>query len=81
MKPFFGRVPKGSGGQQLDLRNDLTGLQSPYCRGRRPMRLYTSEVMTENQTLYKHCGYAETHRKEEHGARRIYMAKRLSPDL
>jgi len=41
------------------------------------IRLYTNVVMTENQALYKHCGYAEIGRVEEHGSRRVYMAKQL----
>ena len=43
------------------------------------MRLYTNEVMFENQAVYKHCGYIETDRKVEHGAHRVYMEKQLRP--
>lgn len=43
------------------------------------MRLYTNEVMFENQAVYKHCGYTETDRKVEHGAHRVYMEKQLRP--
>ncbi len=41
------------------------------------IRLYTNEVMTENVGLYSHLGYVETHRAQENGFRRIYMAKVL----
>ena len=33
--------------------------------------------MTENIALYSRIGYAETHRIEEKGLRRVYMAKPL----
>ncbi len=39
------------------------------------VRLYTNEAMTENIELYSKIGYAETHRAEEKGLRRVYMAK------
>ena len=39
------------------------------------VRLYTNEAMTENLGLYARIGYAETHRAEEKGLRRVYMAK------
>jgi len=41
------------------------------------LRLYTNAVMVENLGLYAHLGFKETHRVEEEGYRRIYMAKRL----
>lgn len=41
------------------------------------IRLYTNEAMTENLGLYVRIGYAETHRAEEKGLRRVYMAKAL----
>lgn len=41
------------------------------------IRLYTNEAMTENLSLYQRIGYAETHRTEEKGLRRIYMVKTL----
>ena len=40
--------------------------------------LYTNEAMTENIALYTRIGYAETHRVEEKGLRRVYMRKSLS---
>ena len=42
------------------------------------LRLYTHEMMTENQDLYRRNGFVETHRAEEHGLRRVFMSKRLS---
>ena len=41
--------------------------------------LYTHEAMTRNIALYTRLGYVETHRAEEIGLRRVYMAKALSP--
>jgi ribosomal protein S18 acetylase RimI-like enzyme len=41
------------------------------------IRLYTNEAMIENVGLYARLGYAETHRGEENGFRRVYMVKRL----
>ena len=35
-------------------------------------------MMTENIALYARLGYAETHRAEEKGFRRVYMAKPLA---
>lgn len=47
-------------------------------QGHSTIRLYTNEVMTENIGLYGRVGYVETHRAEENGFRRIYMAKLLA---
>ena len=41
--------------------------------------LYTHEAMTRNIALYTRHGYVETHRVEEIGLRRVYMAKTLLP--
>ena len=41
------------------------------------IKLYTNEAMTENIVLYERLGYAETHRIEEKGFRRVYMVKPL----
>jgi GNAT superfamily N-acetyltransferase len=41
------------------------------------IKLYTNEAMTENLALYARNGYAETHRVEEKGLRRVYMRKAL----
>ena len=41
------------------------------------LRLYTNEVMTESQALYRRLGFVETHRAVEDGYRRIHMRKAL----
>lgn len=46
-------------------------------RGLHAIRLYTNEAMTENIAFYRRLGFAETHRAEEKGFRRVYMAKPL----
>jgi len=43
------------------------------------IRLITNPAMFENLTIYKHYGYAETHRGEIKGRHAVYMAKQLSP--
>lgn len=52
--------------------------QTASDRGYRRIRLYTNEAMTENIALYSRIGYSETHRAEEKGLRRVYMAKLLA---
>ena len=39
--------------------------------------LYTHQLMTENQVLYRKIGYAEYDRRVEDGRPRVYMKKRL----
>lgn len=41
------------------------------------IRLFTHELMTENQARYKYLGFVETHRGEEKGLKRVYMTKPL----
>ena len=41
------------------------------------VRLYTHETMTENQAYYPRRGYVLTHRAEQDGFRRLFLAKRL----
>jgi ribosomal protein S18 acetylase RimI-like enzyme len=41
------------------------------------IRLYTHELMSENQDIYKKLGYVETHRATEHGFARVFMRKAL----
>jgi GNAT superfamily N-acetyltransferase len=43
------------------------------------IRLYTHELMTENQALYARRGYRETHRAETAGLRRVFFTKQLPP--
>ena len=45
------------------------------------IKLITNPGMTENLAIYKHYGYAETHRGEVKGRNAVYMAKQLSPGL
>jgi N-acetylglutamate synthase-like GNAT family acetyltransferase len=45
--------------------------------GYQAIKLYTNETMTENISLYSRIGYAETHRAEEKGLKRVYMVKAL----
>ncbi len=49
--------------------------QAAIAAGYRFIRLYTNEAMSENIALYSRIGYAETHRVEEKGLRRVYMVK------
>lgn len=49
-------------------------------RGQARIWLYTNEKMIENIALYTRLGYRETHRAEEHGHRRVFMEKPLSPE-
>jgi ribosomal protein S18 acetylase RimI-like enzyme len=49
-------------------------------RGLREIRLYTHELMVENQALYRRIGYVETHRAEQAGFRRVFMRKPLDRD-
>jgi len=52
--------------------------RSARDRGYRLIRLYTHELMGENIALYYRIGYSETHRAEERGLKRVYMAKPLT---
>ena len=66
---------QGSGlGRFLLAFAERAALQAGYGA----IKLYTNEAMTENITLYARIGYAETHRAEENGLRRVYMRKPLS---
>lgn len=44
-------------------------------RGHARIWLYTNEAMVENIALYTRLGYVETHRAEQDGHRRVFMAK------
>jgi ribosomal protein S18 acetylase RimI-like enzyme len=52
--------------------------RSAIDRGYGRIRLFTNEAMVENIALYSRNGYVETHRGEEKGVRRVYMAKLLA---
>ncbi|RWA06852.1 hypothetical protein EKO27_g8249 [Xylaria grammica] len=45
--------------------------------GRELMALYTHERMARNIEYYSRIGYVETHRAEENGLKRVFMAKSL----
>ena len=53
--------------------------RSAIAAGCTSIRLYTHELMTENQALYARIGFVETHRAEEIGLRRVFMSKTLLP--
>jgi len=44
------------------------------------IELYTHELMTENQALYRRIGYVETGRVTEEGFQRVYMRKLFDPE-
>ncbi|GGJ10695.1 GNAT family N-acetyltransferase [Neoroseomonas lacus] len=46
-------------------------------RGHRRVWLYTHEKMTTNIALYERLGFVETHRAEQSGFARVFMAKAL----
>jgi ribosomal protein S18 acetylase RimI-like enzyme len=55
----------------------LLGLAEEHARslGLAEIRLYTNEAMTENLAYYARHGYAETHRAEQDGFRRVFFRK------
>ncbi|HWT10716.1 MAG TPA: GNAT family N-acetyltransferase [Roseomonas sp.] len=48
-------------------------------RGHRRMWLYTHEKMVRNIALYERLGFVETHRAEQAGFARVFMAKAVTP--
>jgi ribosomal protein S18 acetylase RimI-like enzyme len=62
----------GVGARLLALAED-----EARARGLAEIRLYTNEAMTENLAYYPRRGYAETHRAEQDGFRRVFFSKRL----
>ena len=63
---------RGIGGALLD-HAEATAV----AHGLASVRLYTHELMLDNQKLYGRRGYVETHRAEDEGLRRVFMSKRL----
>ncbi len=63
----------GAGSRLLALAED----QARRLR-RAEIRLYTNEAMTENLAYYPRRGYAETHRAEQDGFRRVFFRKRIA---
>ena len=68
-------------GQGLGRKLLMFAEQQAAEAGFRLIRLYTNEAMTENIDLYQRIGYRETHRAEEHGLRRVHMAKTVESDM
>jgi ribosomal protein S18 acetylase RimI-like enzyme len=62
----------GIGRALLELAEDRA-----IARGCRRIRLYTHVTMVENQALYEHIGYVETHRGGEDGRVRVLYEKAL----
>ena len=54
--------------------------QTARASGRRRVRLYTNEAMTENLAYYPRRGYAELRRSTEDGYRRVFFEKTLDSD-
>lgn len=52
--------------------------QQTAAAGYRTVQLYTNEAMVENIALYLRMGFAEIHRGEEKGFRRVFMAKKVA---
>jgi ribosomal protein S18 acetylase RimI-like enzyme len=57
---------------------DLAETQA-RARNRTELRLYTNELMRENQAIYARHGYVRTRREERADRVLIHMAKRLPP--
>ncbi|RAH60220.1 acyl-CoA N-acyltransferase [Aspergillus piperis CBS 112811] len=51
--------------------------ESARLAGYRALQLHTNETMVENIAIYTRMGYAETHRADNKGWKRVYMAKNL----
>ncbi|WP_375282210.1 GNAT family N-acetyltransferase [Pseudooctadecabacter sp.] len=65
-------VGVGIGGALIDLCEDAA-----RAAGKPSVTLYTNVAMTENQTLYPHLGYKETHRQTDGAFQRVYYKKSL----
>jgi len=68
------RHARGIGGQLLRLAEEQA-----LAMGLPEVRLYTHETMTANIAYYPRRGYRATHRAGEHGYRRVFFSKRLTP--
>lgn len=60
-------------GRKLIAHAERSAKEAGYTR----VRLYTHVAMTRNIEHYARIGYVETHRGEENGLKRVYMAKSL----
>ncbi|KAI0412051.1 acyl-CoA N-acyltransferase [Xylaria grammica] len=65
--------------QGLGLGRELMAYaeQCAKTAGYSSIRLYTHERMARNIEYYSRIGYVETHRAEENGLKRVFMAKPL----
>ena len=63
---------RGYGRKLLDFAENAAR-QAGYLE----IRLYTNQAMYENITRYLRTGFVETHRAQERGYDRVYMAKSL----
>ncbi|GAW17696.1 hypothetical protein ANO14919_071610 [Xylariales sp. No.14919] len=65
--------------QGLGLGRELMAYaeQCAKTAGYSSIRLYTHERMARNIEYYSRIGYVETHRAEENGLKRVFMAKSL----
>lgn len=72
-------VAVGPGWQGRGIGRRLMALAEDRARavGVDVVRLYTHEVMVENQRLYERLGYAETGRRTDDGFARVFYEKRL----
>jgi GNAT superfamily N-acetyltransferase len=63
--------------QGRGIGNRLLALAEDHARslGLGEIRLYTNEAMAENLSYYPRRGYAETHRAEQDGFRRVFFRK------
>ncbi|GAQ36282.1 hypothetical protein AtubIFM55763_004092 [Aspergillus tubingensis] len=52
--------------------------ESARLAGYHTLQLHTNETMVENIAIYTRMGYAETHRADNKGWKRVYMAKNLN---
>ncbi|KAI0423457.1 acyl-CoA N-acyltransferase [Xylaria sp. FL1042] len=73
-------VAVAASAQGLGLGRELITHAEQRARtaGYRSIRLYTHETMTRNIEYYSRIGYMETHRAEQNGLRRVFMAKSLA---
>ncbi|GLB08731.1 hypothetical protein AtubIFM57258_004635 [Aspergillus tubingensis] len=51
--------------------------ESARLAGCHTLQLHTNETMVENIAIYTRMGYVETHRADNKGWKRVYMAKNL----
>ncbi|TRW15295.1 GNAT family N-acetyltransferase [Glacieibacterium frigidum] len=76
-------VAVGSAQQGLRLGRALLDHAETHARrsGIHELRLYTHELMHENLAIYTRLGWEEYGRGEQDGFSRIFMQKRLAPEL